>query len=209
MAAGQGTFKLLSLLIVGIALVVFSKTRNVINGLIKKIPRMLFFAGPDLKIKIQKKICDPMVSFVENFASGFTLIKYPMKMCACIGLSVFIWGLAAYSYYLVSLGCPGIELTYIEITAVMIIICFFIALPSVPGFWGIWEAGGVFALLLFGVSSKEAAGFTLVNHAIQIFPVILIGIISAMITSVNIWQVSYEERTRVIPNPNDSKSSKR
>lgn len=150
-----------------------------------------------------------MVSFVENFASGFTLIKYPIKMCACIGLSVFIWGLAAYSYYLVSLGCPGIELTYIEITAVMIIICFFIALPSVPGFWGIWEAGGVFALLLFGVSSKEAAGFTLVNHAIQIFPVILIGIISAMITSVNIWQVSYEERTRVIPNPNDSKSSKR
>jgi len=209
MAAGQGTFKLLSLLIGGIALVVFSKTRNVINGLIKKIPRMLFFAGPDLKIKIQKKICDPMVSFVENFASGFTLIKYPIKMCACIGLSVFIWGLAAYSYYLVSLGCPGIELTYIEITAVMIIICFFIALPSVPGFWGIWEAGGVFALLLFGVSSKEAAGFTLVNHAIQIFPVILIGIISAMITSVNIWQVSYEERTRVIPNPNDSKSSKR
>ena len=29
----------------------------------------------------------------------------------------------------------------------MIIICFFIALPSVPGYWGIWEAGGVFALV--------------------------------------------------------------
>jgi uncharacterized membrane protein YbhN (UPF0104 family) len=102
-------------------------------------------------------------------------------------------------------GCPGIDLSFLEISATMIIICFVIALPSVPGFWGIWEAGGVFALLLIGVSSKEAAGFTLVNHAIQIFPVILIGIISAMITSVNIWQVSYEERTRVIPNPNDSK----
>jgi uncharacterized membrane protein YbhN (UPF0104 family) len=96
----------------------------------------------------------------------------------------------------VALGCPGIELSFIEITAVMIIICFFIALPSVPGYWGIWEAGGVFALLLFGVSSKNAAGYTLANHAIQIFPVIIVGLISAMITSVNVLQVSYEKRRK-------------
>lgn len=208
MTVGKGTFKLLLLLIAGIALVAFSKTRNVINGFIKRIPRMLFFAGPDLKKKIQKNICDPMVSVVENFATGFTLVKYPLKICACFGLSVVIWGLAAFSYYLVSLGCPGIELSFIEITAIMIIICFFIALPSVPGYWGIWEAGGVFALLLFGVSSKDAAGFTLANHAIQIFPVIFVGLISAMVTSVNILQVSYEERTRVILNPDDSKSNR-
>jgi hypothetical protein len=121
---------------------------------------------------------------------------------------VVIWGLAALSYYLVSLGCPGIELSFMEITAVMIIICFFIALPSVPGYWGIWEAGGVFALLLFGVSSKDAAGFTLANHAIQIFPVIFVGLISAMVTSVNIFQVSYKERTSAVLNPDDPTSHK-
>lgn len=208
MAVGKGTFKLLILLIIGIALVGFRKTRNVINGFITRIPRMLFFAGPDLKKKIQKNICDPMVRVVENFATGFTLVKYPMKICACFSLSFVIWGLSALSYYIVSLGCPGIELSFIEITAMMIIICFFIALPSVPGFWGIWEAGGVFALLLFGVSSKDAAGFTLANHAIQMFPVIFVGLISAMVTSVNILKVSYEERTRVILNPDDSKSNK-
>jgi hypothetical protein len=93
-------------------------------------------------------------------------------------------------------GCPGIELSFTEITAHMIIICFFIALPSVPGFWGIWEAGGVFALVLFGVSSKDAAGYTLANHAIQMFPVIIVGLVSAMVTSVNILQVSYEKREK-------------
>ncbi len=208
MTVGKGTFKLLLLLIIGIAMVGFSKTRNVINGFIKRIPRMFFFAGPDFKKKIQKKICDPVVSVVENFATGFTLVKHPMKICACFSLSVVIWGLAAFSYYLVSLGCPGIELSFIEITATMVIICFFIALPSVPGFWGIWEAGGVFALLLFGVSSKDAAGYTLANHAIQIFPVIFVGLISAMVTSVNILQVSYEEKTSTILNPDDSKTNK-
>jgi len=96
-------------------------------------------------------------------------------------------------------------LSFLEITAMMIIICFFIALPSVPGFWGIWEAGGVFALLLFGVSSKDAAGFTLVNHAVQVFPVIFVGLISAMLTSVNILKVSYKEKASVILNPDNSK----
>jgi uncharacterized protein (TIRG00374 family) len=195
-AAGEGTFKLLLVLIVGIVLVGFSKTRNIINGLIIRIPSMFFFAGPDLKNKILKRVCEPMVRFVDNFASGFTLVKYPTKICVCIGLSFFIWGLAAFSYYLMALGCPGIELSFVEITAVMIIICFFIALPSVPGYWGIWEAGGVFALLLFGVSSKNAAGYTLANHAIQIFPVIIAGLISAMVTSVNVLKISYEKRRK-------------
>ncbi|MBW2604326.1 MAG: flippase-like domain-containing protein [Deltaproteobacteria bacterium] len=196
MTVGKGTFKLLLLLIAGIAMVAFNKTRNVIINLITRMPGMFFFAGPGFKKTIQKKIGKPLVSVVENFATGFTLVKYPMKICACLGLSVVIWGLAAFSYYLVSLGCPGIELSFIEMTASMVIICFFIALPSVPGYWGIWEAGGVFALLLFGVSPKDAAGFTLANHAIQIFPVIFVGLISAMATSVNILHISYKEREK-------------
>lgn len=208
MAVGKGTGKLLLLLIAGIALVVFNKTRNMINDVIIRLPGMFFFAGPDIRKKIQEKFCRPLVRIVENFATGFALVKYPMKICACFSLSILIWGLAAFSYYLVSLGCPGIKLSFIEITAMMVIICFFIALPSVPGYWGIWEAGGVFALLLFGVSSKDAAGFTLANHAIQIFPVIFVGLVSAMITSVNIWQVSYEERKIAVPNPNDSAPNK-
>ena len=74
----------------------------------------------------------------------------------------------------------------------MIIICFFIALPSVPGFWGVWEAGGVFAMVLFGVPHETAAGFTLANHAVQVFPVIIVGLLSAMAISVNVMQVSHE-----------------
>jgi hypothetical protein len=74
--------------------------------------------------------------------------------------------------------------------AMMIIILFFIALPSVPGWWGIWEAGGVFAMGLFGVPRLEAAGFTLVSHAMQVFPVILIGIGCAMTSSIGILQVT-------------------
>jgi uncharacterized protein (TIRG00374 family) len=207
-AVGKGTFKLLLLLIVGIILVGSKKTRHGINAVILWMPQAFFFVGPEAKKKIKNRICEPLVNFVDNFSTGFMLIKYPAKMCACVGLSIVIWILAAFSYYLMSLGCPGIELSFIEITATMIILCFFIALPSVPGYWGIWEAGGVFALLLFGVSSKDAAGFTLINHAVQVFPVIIVGLISAILTSVNIWQVSYEKRPNIVMNANDSELKK-
>ena len=195
-SAGRGTFKLLLLLIVGIIMVSFGKTRKVINRVIMWIPHLFFFSGPEFKKKIQKKFCEPVVKVVENVTFGFALIKQPSKICICMGLSVFIWALAAFSYYIMAQGCPGIELSFAKITAHMIIICFFIALPSVPGYWGIWEAGGVFALVLFGVSSKDAAGYTLANHAIQMFPVIIVGLVSAMVTSVNILQVSYEKREK-------------
>ena len=193
---GGGLFKLLLLFLAGMIMVGIRKIRNMINRLIMRIPALLFFAESNLKEKTRKRICEPLVGAVENFASGLALVRYPAKMVVCAGLSVVIWGLAAFSYYLMAQGCPGIELSFNEMFAVMLIICFFIALPSVPGYWGIWEAGGVFALAIFGVSSKDAAGFTLANHAIQMFPVIITGLVSTMVTSVNILQVSYEKKTR-------------
>ncbi len=195
---GAGMFKLSAALITGVIIISFSATQKVIKRLIMALPAIFFFAGSGFKNRMQEKICTPLIGFLENFALGFVLIKNPKKVGICIVLSTIIWSLAALSYYVMALGCPGIRLSYFEIIAVMIIICLFIALPSVPGFWGLWEAGGVFALSLFGISAKEALGFTLVNHIIQMVPVIIIGLVSAIIMGVNVWQLSscneYEKR---------------
>ncbi len=91
-------------------------------------------------------------------------------------------------------GCPGVDLTFSETAVYMIIICFFIGLPSVPGYWGLWEAGGVFALAIFSVPAKEAFGLTLAIHATQLIPIIILGLISAFLTGVNIMQIQYNEK---------------
>ena len=184
--------KLGAVLIAGIAIFSIGKARDLIYSAILLTPGLFFFAGTRFKAAVRKRICEPVINILKNIAQGFALIRYPKKIILCAGLSALIWGLQAGSYYLVSLGSPGINLTYIEITTVMVIICIFISLPSVPGWWGLWEAGGVFALSLFGISAKDAAGFTLANHAVQVIPVILIGFISAMILSVNIRRMSFE-----------------
>ncbi|MEW6671762.1 MAG: lysylphosphatidylglycerol synthase transmembrane domain-containing protein [Thermodesulfobacteriota bacterium] len=192
MIAG-GMLKLSVVLAAGIVLFSLEKVQEWIKTAIHKIPSLLFGAGPDFRSRVREKLCLPLARLVENFAAGFGLVKRPYKVLICIVLTFLVWYLSALSYYLMALGCPGIRLSFLELSAVMIIVCFFIALPSVPGFWGLWEAGGVFALSIFGVPAKEAAGMTLVVHAVSVFPVILVGLVSAVITGINIWRITYEK----------------
>ena len=179
-------------LIASIGLISIERTRKIINAFVLRIPSLFLWKSASFKEKIEEKICGSLIRIIENFAAGFSMIKEPKKILSCLVLSFFVWFLSAFSYYVMSLGCPGINLSFLEISVVMIMICFFIALPSVPGFWGLWEAGGVFALSIFGVSAKEAAGFTLANHAIQMFPVIIVGLVSAVLTGINIGRISHE-----------------
>lgn len=169
------TVQLSVVLMVGVLFLSLETTRK----LVLRLPRLL-----------PERFAKPIARGIENVAAGFSLVRDPWRMFCCLGLSFLAWLATAVSYHAMAAGSPGIGLSFFELTAVMVIVCFFIALPSVPGFWGLWEAGGVFAMALFGVGAKEAAGFTLVNHAVQMFPVIIVGLVSAIITGVNIFQVS-------------------
>jgi uncharacterized protein (TIRG00374 family) len=192
MAIGSGMVKLSLILIFGIALISIDRFRKLARMVIMKIPDIFSFAGVKTKETIGKYFCLPLVSIIENIAAGFGLVKNPKNLALCLILSLSIWLLQAFSYYIITLGCPGIGVSFFESTVVLIVICFFIALPSVPGFWGLWEAGGVFALSLFAIGSKEASGFALVSHVIQMFPVIIAGFISAIVYGVNIRQIKYK-----------------
>lgn len=158
---------------------------------INTVTNLPFIANSKLRA-IAATVAGLCILLLDNFAAGISLVYSPLRLLGCVLLTILIWALTVLSYYVFAMGCPGVQLTMWELTIVMVVICFFVALPSVPGFWGLWEAGGVFALSLFGVLNRDAAGFTLVNHAVQMFPVILIGLISALATSVNIFKVRYD-----------------
>ncbi len=184
------TLKLSLVLMACIALVSVRQTRSIIKRAILSLPDVLFFASRSVKEGIREKLCVRLANVLDNLAMGFDLLRSPKMTGLCLGLSFLTWAVIGSSYYVMVFACPGIELSFFEIYAMMVIMCFFISLPSAPGFWGLWEAGGVFGLLIFGVPAKEAAGFTLANHVIQLVPVIIIGLISAMIIGVNVAQVA-------------------
>lgn len=190
-SVSRGFLRLTAVLLAAIVAVSIPEVRRFLEGLLLKLPLLVFFGSDKLKEQVAQKISAPLVKILQNIAAGLGLVRQPYKLAFCLVLSFLIWFLSAVAIWVMSLGAPGIGLSFMEMAAVMIIICLFIALPSVPGFWGLWEAGGIFALTLFGVSSGEAAGFTLVNHAAQLFPVIVVGLISAIVTGVHFWKASY------------------
>lgn len=171
-----------AVLVIATGMISNNSIRGWIQKIIGKIPDLANFLGNPGKSRIRKWFASPLIHTLDKAAQGLETVKDLRKVLACLGLSLCSWLLLGLSYYLVALGAPGINLSYFDLLAVMIIICFFIALPSVPGYWGLWEAGGVFALGLFGVASQPAAGYTLANHGVQIIPVMVVGFISAIIT---------------------------
>lgn len=199
-AVAYGMIRVSIALLVFIALLTIGPSRRWIKAVITGLGRRLSNGVPKAKLLIQR-IVSILINIIDNFSIGLSMVKQPAKLAACGMLTVLIWGTNLSAYIVFARGCPGIDLTWLQLTTVMVIICFFIALPSVPGFWGLWEAAGVFALSLYGVMEKEALGFTLVNHAAQLFPVIATGLVSTLITGANIMQLSRDNSPIPVPGP--------
>ncbi len=179
---GTGFFKLIMLLLFSIVFISLEPCRLFVYRLISVIPEKLFF--------VPEKLAQGLIRGIDGFVSGLALIRHPKQILLCFGLSVLLWMISGISYYILALGSPGMaHVSFMQMTAVMVIISFFIALPSVPGFWGLWEAGGLFGLSLFGVSGGDSAGFALSSHVVQMFPVIITGLVSALVINVKIREV--------------------
>ena len=146
--------------------------------------------------RLRKKIFVPAAHIIDHTAAGLSLLRHPGKLLVCCVYSAAIWLSQAAVFYIAVLGSPRISITFTQSTTVFIIVCLFIILPSVPGFWGVWEAGGVFGLALFGVPATDALGFSLAVHAVLLFPVMFAGIVSAVVTGVNILRAGYGGRQK-------------
>jgi glycosyltransferase 2 family protein len=154
--------------ILGSISIIVNRTRNIYIAIIKKLP----IIGDELKSRL--------VHLLEKFSHGFQSLKNPKYMFMIVFYSLLIWGSVGFSLQLMSFGFTEISLSFIDGMAVMIIICIAIMIPAAPGYWGLYECGGVFALIALGLASfdtgyETALGFSLVIHVLQIIPIVLAG----------------------------------
>lgn len=181
----SGVTKLFMILFAGILIMAIDKTRelllkflNLFESKLYRVAQLSSFTQKYISL-FCKITTNPLKSFINGFSSGISIIKSVYIFFKVIIVSSAIWLIQGISYFVVSKAFIGFELGIIEIFFVMLVICFFIAIPSVPGFWGVWEAGGIFAMMVFGISKADAASYNLINHVVQIFPVIITGLFSA------------------------------
>jgi hypothetical protein len=162
--------------IVGCAVVAIGAIAFMIPAVPKLVERAIR-ATPGIDPALQ----DKLVGALEGLARGFDALREPRALAFIILHSLAIWGTCALSIYALAFGFPGIRLTYFGAVAVMSLTALFILLPAAPGYWGLYEAGALFAIELLGAAEDDstATTFALLVHLVQFAPIVVVGLIFA------------------------------
>ncbi len=97
---------------------------------------------------------------------GLMTLRDARQMLTGFGWMALSWGLAALEYWLVLCAfVPGAPVTWALLTLCVTLLG--VAIPSAPGYLGVFEASAMAALALFGVGGGLALGYALVLHALH------------------------------------------
>ena len=79
--------------------------------------------------------------------------------------------------------------------AFTVLICFAVMIPSGPAYFGMFELGGKFALLLLVTDDQSLAlGFTLAVHFLQIIPITITGLFFAFKDHISVKQLQEQQQ---------------
>lgn len=119
-----------------------------------------------------------LITFIDDILLAAVSLRRVPVVARVLGATVLVWGSTFFSFYLFILMIPSLPASFTISIAVTVVIALAVAAPSAPGFVGIYQAGSVGALSLYGVSSEEAVAFALISHAAQYLLVLAFGAFS-------------------------------
>ncbi len=141
----------------------------------RRVATRLTGSLPVLTERSKKKI----VEILEQAARGFNALGKPCILLKIIAHTLLIWLLVALSNRFVARGFD-VQMTNWQAMAMVTMIGFAVLIPAAPGYWGLYEAGGVFSLIVLGVvstsSQSTAFAVTLMTHLVQYIPIVAIGL---------------------------------
>ena len=155
-------------------------------------PRLLRrIAHAVIETVVPERFRDPLLDLVEGVIEGLESLRSGRDVLVIFLVTVWVWILETLKYWLVSFAFD-LQLPYYGIVLMGGVVNLLTALPSLPGYIGTFEGGGVQVLEVIGAPSGAAASYVLVLHAILLLPVTLLGLIflaNAGVRWAEIWEV--------------------
>ena len=115
-----------------------------------------------------------VVGILETFARGLEGVRTRAHLLPLAMWTVIVWVIPAFIAWTM-LRALHLELPWIAAWVVLAFVGLGIAIPSAPGYIGVFHAAATIALTIFGVPAPAAFGFALLLHTSQIIPVTLVG----------------------------------
>lgn len=111
---------------------------------------------------------------LRRFAAGLSVLKSPAHFIAVFWWTLLHWLLQPVAFWL-ALKALGISVPWPATLFMQGVIVILVALPSAPGFFGLFEIGAKLSLTLYGVTESDAATWGLIFHVASFIPITLIG----------------------------------
>lgn len=111
---------------------------------------------------------------LEGFASGLGVLRSPRLLGEVFFWTVLHWLCNAFAFWL---GFRALNIDVPASAALLLqgIIAIGVAVPSSPGFFGVFEATGKIGLGLYGVPSNAAVSWAIGFHVLSYIPITIIG----------------------------------
>lgn len=112
---------------------------------------------------------------LRSFASGLSVLRDPVRFFV-----VFLWALAMWLVqpvaFWIGFKAVGIDVPFTAALVVQGIIVFAVAVPSTPGFFGLFEAAAKAGLVIYGVQESLALAWGLSFHVLSLIPIVVVGL---------------------------------
>ena len=128
--------------------------------------------GRFVPLRWQEKIME----MSSRFLQGFVILRQPGSVVVVLFISVILWFLETYKYWLVIQAFP-IEVSFWMLMLMIGVVNLATILPSAPGFIGTFDLPGIAVLVFFGVAEPLATAYILVLHVILWLPSTLFGFV--------------------------------
>ena len=138
----------------------------------------------------EKKWAHRILKIINSIVNGLTSIRTAKHVGQIVLHTIFMWVVYFSITYSVTLAV-GIQLSWVEVGVILISTSLAIAIPAAPGAVGTYHAAAVYVLTtLFFVGRAESQAFAVLLHAVGFVPLIIIGSIYFLYSSVHIKDIS-------------------
>ena len=114
-------------------------------------------------------------SALIRFSEGLSVLRSPKRFIVVLAWTVAHWLLNAFAFWL-GFKAVGIELPYSSALFLQTLIAIGVALPSAPGFFGVFEKLATVGLGIYGVGADRATSWAIGFHILSFIPITVIGL---------------------------------
>jgi uncharacterized protein (TIRG00374 family) len=109
------------------------------------------------------------------FASGLAVLRDPMRFLSAMAWAIGMWLMNALAFWL-GFKAVGIEVSYSAALMLQGLIAIGVAVPALPGFFGVFEKFAQLGLGIYGIDRTLATSWAISYHILTFLPITVIGI---------------------------------